>query len=128
MINSDYVFRFITVSVFTGITDAVLNRVGTISGGETIVDIVSICGVVIDPHRASVVVLVKTSCIILDCQAMMHDYFMIGVTASHLKAVAVTLTRILGQTDGNRIAVTVGHLRTYLTVKPCLIHPCCPRI
>ena len=47
---------------------------------------------------------------------------MVGISASHLKAVTVSLTRVFCQGDGNGLSVPIGHLCTNLAVKPTLIH------
>ena len=48
---------------------------------------------------------------------------MVRVSATHLKAVAVALTRVMIQGDGNGVAVTVNYLRTYFLIEPiCFVH------
>ena len=55
---------------------------------------------------------------------MVNEELMVRITATHLEAVAVALTRILREGDGDGIAVAVGHLRAYLRAEPTLVHAC----
>ena len=47
MIVCRYVLRFIGVAVLSLVTDAVLERVGAVSGSKAVVDAVEISGVII---------------------------------------------------------------------------------
>ena len=122
MVNRHDGFRFVTVAVLTRKTDAVLNSVGTISGGEAVVIGVSVRGVVIDPHRTAVVVLVKATRVVSDGKTVVNDDLMIRITSAHLKAVSVTLARELSKCDRNGISVAVGHRSTHFGVKPGFVH------
>ena len=99
-----------------------MDGVGAVGGGKTVVIDIGISGVVIQPHGASVIVLIISTCIVAYRQTVMNENLMVGISAPHLKSVSITLTRILRQGDGDGVSVPIGHLRTYLGVKPRLIH------
>ena len=77
-------------------TDTVPDRVGAEGGGETVVGVIVVRGIVIEPHRAAVIVLVKASGVVSYRQTMMDQKPMVGMLPSHLEAVAVSLAGVLG--------------------------------
>ena len=90
MINCNYILRLVRIAVLGCKTYAVLNGVGAVGRSETVVDIIVISGIVIHPHRASVFVLVKTTCVVPNRQTVMNQDLMVRVISPHLKAVPVS--------------------------------------
>ena len=128
MVNSDNRLRLIAICILACVTDTILNGVGAIRRREPVVDVVGIRRVVIHPHSAAIIVLVKTSCVVSDRQAMVNEYLMVRTLTAHLEAVAVALTRISVQRDSNRIAIAVGHLCAYFAVEPRFVGRQSPRM
>ena len=89
MINCNYILRLVRIAVLGCKTYAVLNGVGAVCRSETVVDIIVISGIVIHPHRAAVVVLVKTTCVVTDRQTVMNQDLMVRTLSTHLKSVSV---------------------------------------
>ena len=89
MIDRDYSLRLVTVAVLGRKRDTVLDCVGSVGGGKTVVIDIGVSGVVIQPHRTTVVVLVKTTGVVTDRQTVMNQDLMVRVISSHLKAVSV---------------------------------------
>ena len=96
MIDCYDILRSVTVVVLRSETNTVLNSVDAVRGGEAIVIGIGICRVVIKPHRSVIVVLIKTAGVVAYGETMMDKKLMICITATHLKAVTVTLTRVFG--------------------------------
>ena len=128
MIDGNNRFGFVGVVVLTCQTDAVLDGVRPIGGGETVVIIIEVGGVVIEPHGTVVIVLIEPALVVSYREAMMDEDLMVGITASHLEAVPVSLTRIFSQSDGDGLSVPIGHLRTHLAVEPGLVDTCRARV
>ena len=121
MIIGNDALRLVSVSVLAGKTDVVLQRIGAVSGGEAVVDHIAVSGVIIEPHGAAVVILVKPACVIIHRQTVMHDHFVIGVLTTHLESVTVALAGILGERDGDGVSVAVDELRADDGFEPVLI-------
>ena len=122
MVVGGVCLRFRLVGVLAAETDVIAHVVDAIGGGEAEIIAVGIACVVIHPHRAAVVVLVKPACVVGYREAVMDEDFMVRIFTSHLKAVAVALTGIAVKGDGDGLTISVNHLRTHFGVKPRFVH------
>ena len=121
MVDSYDILCLITVVVLRLVGEAVLDGIRAVFGGETVVGVVGISGVVVQPHRSAVVVLVESAGVIAYRQAVVNKYFMVRKLSAHLKAVSVSLAGVLFQRNGYRISVAIDDLRTHFAVEPSLI-------
>ena len=121
MIDGNDILCLIAVVILRLVGEAVLDGIGAVFGGETVVGVVGIGGVVIQPHRSAVVVLVESAGVIAYRQAVVNEYLMIGIATAHLKAVSVSLARVFLERDSDGVTIAIHNLRTYFAVKPSLI-------
>ena len=84
------------VAVFALVRETILYAERAVSGGETKVVAVEIAGVVVETHRAIVVVLVEALDGVRHGKAMVHQHFVVGISSAYLEAVSITHIRVLG--------------------------------